>query len=241
MNEDEKPFDAKVPEAVKKTPRCPLCHATFDRRFDPARQTELKKMFVDAIRRCKTAANKTQERRARQWCELLEASIKSGAAEVFLCHFCKIGIATNDPMVGKWEEIYAQGEKILCPNPKCEAQEMRFFCTSTGYMQSACPKKGCGAKMELSEPDRSSTRGFLKVKEGDKSPASEAARQELEQAAAKQLFDAHGNPIVLPNIDRPIATPQDPSIGQLGVAKDDLPASSPLIPLPPPESREGTA
>lgn len=188
----------KIPDAVKKTPRCPLCHGMFDRRLDEMVKQRLEVMFAEAIVKLKASTNDKELSKSRRWCEMLEASIKGGGAEVFLCHFDKIGIACNDPMVGKWEEVYAKGEKILCP--ACD-HEMRFFCTSTGFMLAKCPVKKCQAKMQLSQPDRRET-----------------------ASQTKTLFDADGRELALPNIDRAIATPDAPAIGQgdnAGLGKAD--------------------
>lgn len=198
-------MDVKIPDAPKQTPRCPLCHATFDRKFDPQRQANLDEMLKDAINKFKLAEDDKLRAKARRWCEVLEASIKGGACEVFLCHFCKTGIGANDPMVGKWEEVYAKGEKIFCP--ACE-HEMRFFCTSTGFMLAQCPVKACRSRMQLSAPDRQAT-------------------------SDQKLYDSAGNEIALPNIDRAIATPENPAIGQVGGAGADaaLPGEV-TLPLP---------
>ncbi len=200
-------MNPKIPDPVKKTPRCPLCHAMFERRLDEMVKQRLEVLTAEALVMLKAVTNDKELSKARRWCELLEASIKSGAAEVFLCHHCKIGIACNDPMVGKWEEVYAKGEKILCP--ACDF-EMRFFCTSTGFMLAQCPKKKCRARMQLSAPDR-------KKEEGE-----------------KVLFDENGNPLVLPNVDRAIATPDNPSLGQVaGGEKDEALPGEVTIPLSP--------
>lgn len=183
-------MNPKIPDALKKTPRCPLCHGMFDRQLNEMVKQRLDVMFAEAIVKLKAATNDKELYKAKQWCEMLDTSIKGGAAEVFVCHFCKIGIACNDPMVGKWEEVYAKGEKILCP--ACDT-EMRFFCTSTGFMLAKCPVKKCQAKMQLSQPDRTAP-----VEPG------------------QQLFDPQGRELVLPNIDRAIATPDAPAIGQVG-------------------------
>jgi hypothetical protein len=188
----------RIPKNVKTTPRCPLCHAMFDRRLDEMVKQRLEQMVAEAIVKFKAANNSKELAKARQWGEMLEASIKGGAAEVFVCHHCKIGIACNDPFVGRWEEAYAKGEKILCP--ACD-HEMRFFCTSTGFMLAQCPVKKCRSRMQLSSPDRS--------KAGEPN---------------KQLFDDKGNTLALPNVAGAVATPDDMSDAQLGEADDaDLP------------------
>jgi len=65
---------------------------------------------------------------------------------VMACHFDKIAIAADDPMLGKWESAMEKmGEEALrCPMPGCDTK-MRFFCTSTGYMKAKCPVVKCGA------------------------------------------------------------------------------------------------
>lgn len=74
---------------------------------------------------------------------------------ILVCHHDKIAIATTDPLVGSWER---KAEKIPCPN--CNAT-MRVFFTSTGYMQSFCPKKGCGCQVKSANPDRLTMPGAL--------------------------------------------------------------------------------
>lgn len=183
-------MNQKIPDAVKKTPRCPLCHGTFDRRLDEMVKQRLEQMFAEAIVKLKAVANDKELAKARKWCEMLEPSMKGGAAEVFLCHACKIGIACNDPMVGNWEEVYAKGEKIFCP--ACD-HEMRFFCTATGFMLAQCPVKVCRSRMQLSAPDRKNL-----------------------DAVTTKLYDQQGNELALPNIDGAIATPDAPALGQVG-------------------------
>lgn len=197
----------KTPK-INKTPRCPLCHAMFERRLDEMVKQRLEVMFAEAIVKLRASTNDKELYQAKRWCELLEASIKGGAAEVFLCHFCKIGIACNDPMVGRWEEVYAKGEKLMCP--ACE-HEMRYFCTSTGFMLAQCPVKKCRSRMQLSQPDR-------------KAVAAETTK----------LYDPQGGEI-LPNIDRAIATPDAPAIGQgdnAGLGKDEALPDITTIKLP---------
>lgn len=200
---DETP---KIPDPVKQTPRCPLCHGEFDRRLDEVKQETLKLILEEAITKYKDLVSLREDKKARKaykWCETLEASIKAGAAEVFLCHFCRIGIACNDPFVGHWEEAYAKGEKIFCP--ACD-HEMRFFCTSTGYMLAQCPVKTCRAKMELSSPDR-----------------------KKDMANAPQLTDKDGNVIALPNVNGATSTPQQLSDAQAGAAPDDQRGDASII------------
>jgi hypothetical protein len=111
-------------------------------------------------------------------------------APALFCHFCQIVIMANDPFVDRWEEAYSKGEKVYCP--ACEyrgdKQEMRFFATATGYVQFKCPRKKCQAKMESMAPDR--------------------------KKDEKLLLDKEGNPIQLPNVNKPIATPDDPGLLQ---------------------------
>ncbi len=203
MKEDR---DPRIPDPVKKTPRCPLCHAHFVRERNEAKVQHLEQMVAEAVERCKTCDRENDKRglrKAKRWLEILSASIKAGAADIFACHFCKIGIACNDPFVGRWEEAYAKGEKIFCP--ACE-HEMRFFCTSTGFMLAACPVKKCQSRMQLSAPDR--------------------------QAGGAAIADAQGNAIALPNIDRAISTPEDMTDGQVGGSGKDeaLPDVTTLLP-----------
>lgn len=178
----------RIPKNVTKTPRCPLCHAMFDRKLDEHKHLHMQEMLREAIDKVKIAENPKELKKAREWGEMLEASIKAGAAEVFLCHHCKIGVACNDPFVGRWEEAYAKGEKIMCP--ACD-HEMRYFCTSTGFMLAQCPVKDCRARMQLSSPDRT-------------------------KEAPKQLFDDKGVEIALPNVAGAVATPEDMSDAQIG-------------------------
>lgn len=75
---------------------------------------------------------------------------------VYACHIDKVAIHVNDPFVNNWDQAYenamkSRGVKIECP--VCNA-EMRYFATSTGFMKAKCPKKGCGATVHTSEPDR---------------------------------------------------------------------------------------
>ena len=207
----------KIPEPHKgPAPRCPLCFAQFAREEVPSRRLRILNMIKEANVQYQAAKDsKNQDRiiKVKNWGEQLEVSLNAGAAEAFLCHFCKIAISCSDPFVGRWEEAYSKGEKITCP--RCD-YEMRFFCTATGYMQAKCPVKKCGAKMETAEPDR---------KKQDKELAT--------------LFDEHGREIALPGVDRPIASPSDLSAGQIGQAPDDPNVPQEVfVPLPP---KEGTA
>lgn len=75
-------------------------------------------------------------------------------AFVYVCKPDKIGIRCDDPFVGRWEEALAaipEDERQKC---LIHDVAMRFFCTVKGYMQFKCPKKGCGFKAEVTEPDR---------------------------------------------------------------------------------------
>ncbi len=180
----------KIPDAIKTTPRCPLCHAMFDRRLDEMVKQRLEVMMAEAIVALKASTNDKELAKSKRWCELLDESIKGGAAEVFLCHHCKIGIACNDPFVGHWEEAYAKGEKIMCP--ACD-HEMRFFCTSTGFVLAQCPVKKCRARMQISTPDRKAV-----------------------DAKSTKLYDENGRELALPNIDRAISAPNDMSDAQIG-------------------------
>lgn len=69
----------------------------------------------------------------------------------FVCDTDRIGLKTTDPYVGHWEQAHEKTGKIPCP--MCNA-DMRYFCTSTGYMKAKCPKKSCGATVHTEEPDR---------------------------------------------------------------------------------------
>lgn len=115
----------------------------------------------------------------RGWFERLWNPVRQ--ALYLICHFDKIGIAAGDPFVGRWDEAYAQGEKIMCP--ACD-HEMRYFATSTGYMQAKCPKKKCQTKIENAAPDR--------------------------QAGDAVLLDRDGEIVAPAGVDRPIATPDAP-------------------------------
>jgi hypothetical protein len=189
----------KIPESHKgPSPRCPLCFAQFAREEMPLRRQHILKMIREANTKYQIAKDTKDELKIkliRDWGEKLEESLKADAAEAFLCHFCKIAVSCNDPFVGKWEEAYSKGEKIFCPN--CE-HEMRFFCTSTGYMQAKCPVKKCQAKWESAEPDR-----------------------RPEDREFHTILDEHGNKTVLPGVDRPIASPTDLSASQIGQAADN--------------------
>lgn len=186
-------------KTINKKPRCPLCHADFDRRLDSVRQLDIKKMLDEAIAKYKTALDDKARAKALAWCQKIEASLKEGAAEVFLCHFCKIGIGVNDPFVGRWEEAYAKGEKIFCP--ACD-HEVRYFCTSTGFMLAQCPVKKCRSRMQLSQPDRKN-----------------------DEATA------------IAGVDRAVASPDAPAIGQQGASgmgeAEGLPSETEIkVPLP---------
>lgn len=201
----------RIPKPTRLAVRCPLCHAEFDRKVVESRRAHLLQMVQKWREKYQKAVDSKDEeliRTTREWGETLDQSIKDGAAEAFFCHFCKIAIACNDPFVGRWEEAYAKGEKIMCP--ACD-HEMRFFATSTGYMLAQCPVKKCRSRMELSAPDRS------------------------KDAANQQLFDSAGNPIALPNVNDAIATPETPALGQvMGAGVDpNLPA---VVEIPKPGS-----
>lgn len=76
---------------------------------------------------------------------------------VWACDTDRIAIDVRDPMVGKWDaalEKATGGEGIECP--ACNAK-MRYFSTSIGYIKTLCPKKGCGASVVTTEPDRDKT------------------------------------------------------------------------------------
>lgn len=183
----------KLPQAVKKNPRCPLCFAEFDKRFIPSRRDKALLGIKAREKRDPTQA---------------EVEYINSAAWAFFCHFCRISIMCIDPCVGRWEEMYSKGEPILCP--ACD-HKMRFFCTSTGYMQAKCPKKKCQSKVENTAPDR--------------------AKEEQ-----KQLYDDAGNPILLPTIETPIAAPNDPTAMQAGQAGTEAPKGLPgetEVKLPP--------
>lgn len=179
----------KIPEPVRKTIRCPLCHADFARKFIPSRKEKAEVAFFKAMGHMPATPEELDYVDLMAW--------------AFMCHFCKIAIMCSDPCVGRWEEVYAKGEKILCP--ACDT-EMRFFCTSTGFMLAQCPVKKCRARIETSAPDR--------------------------KAGEVQLLDKDGEPLDLPSIDRPIATPEQPAVGQVGGSGADptLPAVTTIVP-----------
>lgn len=206
-------MDPKIPEAIKKTPRCPLCFAPMEKMHNEQVQQRLEVMVAEAVAKAKErdAANDVKGReKARQRLGLLDTAIKHGAAYVFSCHFCKIACACNDPFVGKWEMVYALVGKEECLS--C-GTEMRFFCTATGYAQLACPAKKCRAKIERSLPDR------------------------LKQEAV-MLVDDKGEPIDLPNVRGAVATPQQLSEAQVGGSGKD-PALPDVTTIPMPQ--EGNA
>lgn len=126
------------------------------------------------------------------------------------CHFDGIAIAANDPFVGRWDEFYAlSGDVMNCL--ACD-HKMRFFGTSTGYVQFKCPKKKCRAKIERVAPDRE---------------------------AGRKLVNQQGQEIDTTGIDRAISTPDDPA--DLQVAGEEAPDKIPettFVPLP---QREGHA
>lgn len=83
---------------------------------------------------------------------------------VYVCHTDKVGIACADPFVGRWDEGL-KGDKIECP--ACNA-DMRFFCTSTGYVKAKCPKPKCGATLGTASPDRKPGTTIIKGADADK-------------------------------------------------------------------------
>lgn len=72
---------------------------------------------------------------------------------VFACAKDRVAIRVDDPFVGRWEVALDKTGMIVCPRPGCETK-MRYFATSVGFMKAVCPKKGCGATISNSEPDR---------------------------------------------------------------------------------------
>lgn len=197
-------MDTKIPDAIKKTPRCPLCHAMMIRQHNEMVQQRLEVMVAEALAAMKGATNEKELFAAKRRGEMLEFAMKRGAAEVFLCHHCRIGCAANDPFAGRWEQAYAIVGKEPCP--ACDT-EMRFFCTATGTAILDCPAKKCRARIKRSLPDRTAA------------PQGEV------------LVDGKGDPIFLPNIDRAISTPDQMSDAQLGAAPDSgLPTVN--IPMP---------
>lgn len=129
------------------------------------------------------------------------------------CHFDGIAIAAHDPFVGRWEEFYAEsGDVMNCP--ACD-HKMRFFGTSTGYVQFKCPMKKCQAKVERVAPDRE---------------------------AGTKLVDLQGQEINTTGIDRAIATPDAPGEFQAaGEAAPDKVPDATFVPMPPRAPREGNA
>lgn len=129
--------------------------------------------------------------------------------EFLFCHFDGIAIAASDPFVGRWEEFYAlSGDVMNCL--ACD-HKMRFFGTSTGYVQFKCPKKKCQAKIERVAPDRE---------------------------AGTKLVNRQGQEIDTTGIDRAISTPDDPATGQVvGEEAPDKIEDPTFVPLP----REGNA
>lgn len=126
------------------------------------------------------------------------------------CHFDAIAIAANDPFVGRWDEFYAKSGDVM----NCLAcdHKMRFFATSTGYVQFRCPKKKCRAKIERTAPDRE--KGVT-------------------------LVDNDGRPLDTTGIDRAISTPDAPAEMQLaGEEAPDKIEDPTFVPLPP---KQGTA
>lgn len=70
---------------------------------------------------------------------------------IYACDTDLIAIAVDDPFVGKWDAAAEKAGIVECP--ACNAN-MKFFCTSTGFMKSKCPKKKCGCTMSTAEPER---------------------------------------------------------------------------------------
>lgn len=125
------------------------------------------------------------------------------------CHFDAIAVAANDPFVGRWDEFYAlSGDEMKCLG--CDTK-MRFFATSTGYVQFRCPAKKCRAKIERTAPDRET---------------------------GVKLVNDKGQEIDTTGIDRAIATPDAPTDMQVAgeEAPDKIEAPT-FVPLPPREGR----
>ena len=108
------------------------------------------------------------------------------------CHFDGIAIAAHDPFVGRWDELYAiSGEVMKCLG--CD-RKMRFFATSTGYVQFRCAWKDCRAKIERTSPDR---------------------------PTGTVLVNEKGQELDMTGIDRPMATPDAP--GEFQSAGEEAP------------------
>jgi hypothetical protein len=70
---------------------------------------------------------------------------------IYACDQDAIALAVDDPFVGKWDAALDKAGAIECP--VCNAN-MKFFCTSAGFARAKCPKKSCGAVLDMSQPDR---------------------------------------------------------------------------------------
>ena len=80
-------------------------------------------------------------------------------AFVWECAPDDVRILVDDPMVGKWDAVLdamPAEERPRCPRPGCDTP-MRVFTNSAEFLKAKCPKKGCGAVMQTTEPDRLKT------------------------------------------------------------------------------------
>lgn len=175
----------KVPDSVKHDVACPLCHAVFARELMPSRVKD----FV-LCGPCNTAEPvKRDTPNVCPQCGKPRQSWRSDGIAL-VCHFCKIGIMASDPLVGKWDFLYAQGEQVHCD--VCEMNGrgkvvMRFFCNSTGLKVFRCHMKACRFGFSVSAPDRVVDTSTV-------------------------LFDEKGEPIMAPSVDKAIISPAQPGL-----------------------------
>ncbi len=204
----------KIPDAITKTPRCPLCYAAMEKQHNEMIQQRIEANIAELVaeaKRCDSANDRKGREKARAHLELLDGAIKRGITYVFSCRFCRIACAANDPFAGRWEMVYAQVGKEMCPS--CDT-EMRFFCTATGVAILDCPAKKCRSRIKRSLPDRMTQ---------DNVP----------------LLDENGVEIILPNIQGAVSTPGQLADTVVGDGKaEGLPDVTTILPKNP---REGHA
>lgn len=208
-------MDAKIPDPLSKTPRCPLCYATLEKQHNEMVQQRVEATMAHLVAEAKKfdiENNRTKRDQAKRKLEIMDAALKRGITYVFSCHHCKIACAANDPFAGRWEQVYASVGKENCP--ACDT-EMRFFCTATGVAILDCPAKKCRARIKRWLPDRMNQ---------DNVP----------------LVDVEGKEIELPNIQGAVQTPDQLADTVVGEGKDEALPDVTTINIPK-NPREGRA
>ena len=86
---------------------------------------------------------------------------------VFACRRDLVAVQVTDPFVGRWEDALQKThpDGMKCVNPACDGK-MGVFCTSVGFMRAKCRKKGCGAELTGTEPDRTERAPYSPDKPG---------------------------------------------------------------------------